>query len=411
MMDWWPVVQIHHIMTGHPFQEQMPPAGRDQRQARLDDVSVASLPNFHRADLIRAGRRMPWRSKPECVARWQIPGRSPRNEVRTDFKRLRVRRSRRRAKMILRARRRKISARSNAEFGPWGFRAAERRQDHCVVFLRRARARGRHGGGGPDLFGQNSAVGVSAIRAARFVHDINRSGLKGFQRFVRTARGQRTHDDHRHGTVFHNELEEADAVHARHLNIERDHLGRQRQDFVARHIRVHRRANHFDVGKRGEAVGDDLASQRRIIHHQKADGLLGAHDWYFDACKPVALFARAVPVSRINRFSISLREADFQDLQRLGLRSGTAKESITLALDQRQWAMMSSQVNISGQFLVVGPAWAGIVVMPDGLAGQILRENSIAPAVARRFRRGPLLKNGFPLSASRKEHGPRARFR
>ena len=106
-----------------------------------------------------------------------------------------------------------------------------------------------------------------------------------------TRRGEGTHDDHRHGTVFHDEFEERDAVHARHLNIQRDHIGRQFQNLVPGRIRVRGCADNFDVGKRGQTAGDDLARQRGVIDHQKTNGS-GAHDVV--RIKPVAFFQSGV---------------------------------------------------------------------------------------------------------------------
>ena len=52
--------------------------------------------------------------------------------------------------------------------------------------------------------------------------------------------------------------------------------GRQFQNLVPRHVRVLRCADNLDVGKRGQAGGDDLARQRGVINDQKAYGS-GAH--------------------------------------------------------------------------------------------------------------------------------------
>jgi len=43
---------------------------------------------------------------------------------------------------------------------------------------------------------------------------------------------ERDDDDDRHWLVFHNELEEAQAIHARHLDVEREHVRPELKDLV-----------------------------------------------------------------------------------------------------------------------------------------------------------------------------------
>ena len=74
------------------------------------------------------------------------------------------------------------------------------------------------------------------------------------------------------GRCFMMSFEEGDAVHARHLNIQRHHVGTQFQDFVPGGVRVRRCADNFDVRKRRQTDGDDLPRQRGVIDDQKTNG-------------------------------------------------------------------------------------------------------------------------------------------
>ena len=59
--------------------------------------------------------------------------------------------------------------------------------------------------------------------------------------------GQRRHHHHRHRPQPHQVLEEREAVHARHLDVQREHVGIELLDLLAGDQRIGRRADHLDA--------------------------------------------------------------------------------------------------------------------------------------------------------------------
>jgi hypothetical protein len=101
---------------------------------------------------------------------------------------------------------------------------------------------------------------------------------------VGSALGQRRDHHHRHRPQPHQPLEKVEAVHFRHLDVEREHVRIERLDHLARHQRVGRGADHFEIALAIDDVGQQAAHQRRVIDDQHA-GL--AHDEWVSGIRTV----------------------------------------------------------------------------------------------------------------------------
>ena len=122
---------------------------------------------------------------------------------------------------------------------------------------------------GDDLLG----IVADALRDAepRLGDEVDRAQLQRAQRHFGAALGQRGDHHHRHRPQAHQPLEEVDAVHARHLDVERDHVGVGGTDHLARDQRVGRRADARHVGLRVDDLGQQAAHQRRVVDDQHLD--------------------------------------------------------------------------------------------------------------------------------------------
>ena len=137
-------------------------------------------------------------------------------------------------------------------------------------------------------------------RAARLGDDVDRAGAQRLDRRRRPALRQRADDDHRHRPVLHQLAQEAQAVHARHLDVERDHVRLEPQDQVARDERIGGAADHFDVRLALQRVGEQLAHDRRVVDDQRP--CIGRRDGSpVDASEPSAPVDRPPARSRADR--------------------------------------------------------------------------------------------------------------
>ena len=101
----------------------------------------------------------------------------------------------------------------------------------------------------------------------RLGDEIDRAELERAQGDVGAALGQRRHHHDRRRAQPHQLAQEIDAVHARHFDVERDHVGVDVADQLARGERVARRTDAFHVGLTVDDLGEQAAHQRGIIHH------------------------------------------------------------------------------------------------------------------------------------------------
>src|SRR5450755_435787 len=85
----------------------------------------------------------------------------------------------------------------------------------------------------------------------------------------------RAEQDHRQRRSAHDQPQRLHAIHARHFQIQRDHVGAQLFDLLQRERAVHRRPHHFNGRIAGQNRRNQLAHQRGVVYDQNADG--GAH--------------------------------------------------------------------------------------------------------------------------------------
>jgi hypothetical protein len=87
---------------------------------------------------------------------------------------------------------------------------------------------------------------------------------------------QRGTDDGRRRMLAHDLLEEGQAVHARHLDVDHEHIGPLDLHLVQRIQRVGSNADHLDVGFALQRLAVDLADHRRVVDDHDFDSI--AHD-------------------------------------------------------------------------------------------------------------------------------------
>src|ERR1700747_112586 len=74
---------------------------------------------------------------------------------------------------------------------------------------------------------------------------------------------------HDHAQRFH-------AVHARHFQVQRNHVGTQLFNLLERERAIHGGAHDFDGRVALQDVGDELAHERGIIHHENSNAFTHA---------------------------------------------------------------------------------------------------------------------------------------
>ncbi len=119
-------------------------------------------------------------------------------------------------------------------------------------------------GGGADLVGDHLAVGHHAFTDAqlRFGDEIDRPQLQRAQCDFRAFRRQRRDHHDRHRTQTHQFFQEIEAVHARHLDVQRQHLRVVLFNQIARHQRIGGRGHHFHIGMAVDDLRHQLTHQR-----------------------------------------------------------------------------------------------------------------------------------------------------
>ena len=110
----------------------------------------------------------------------------------------------------------------------------------------------RRAGGSGD-FDLERQLGSDLLQAAgsgvlRLGDEIERAERQSFQRERRAFLGVRADDDHRHAMLARDLAQHLDAVHARHVQIERDHVRVQLLNLAQADQAIHRRADDFDRG-------------------------------------------------------------------------------------------------------------------------------------------------------------------
>ena len=121
-----------------------------------------------------------------------------------------------------------------------------------------------------------------AFRAAREVagglgDDLHRPLAQRVHRDLAALLGEAAHDHGAHGVGRHQPAQELDAVHARHLHVERDNPGIVPDDEVAGLPGVTRGADDLEAGVAGQPFAEHLAGDRRVVDDQHPDSW-NAHD-------------------------------------------------------------------------------------------------------------------------------------
>src|ERR1700674_164221 len=138
----------------------------------------------------------------------------------------------------------------------------------------------------PDQLGGNfwHARG-NILRLGQKIKRAQRQRLEGDRR---PSGAMRTDHDYRQPPASHDFFQSIDPVPSGHFQVERYHLRRQVLDFLQRKMAVHRRAHNLDRVIPFENVGNQLAHQSRIIHHQDPH-------WFSHAWPPAVPRARISP--------------------------------------------------------------------------------------------------------------------
>ena len=127
-----------------------------------------------------------------------------------------------------------------------------------------------HLGDNFGLLGKQAGLQVNR----RLGDEIHRADFERPQRGVGAFLGQRGNHDHRHRAQRHELLKEGDAVHARHLDVERQHVGIKLLDLLARDDRIGNGAYNLDIGIGGQHAANQLPHQCGIVGDKYADWLL-----------------------------------------------------------------------------------------------------------------------------------------
>jgi hypothetical protein len=128
--------------------------------------------------------------------------------------------------------------------------------------------------------GQRAHLGTQLVRQAqqvhvalhaRFVHEVQRAQLQPAQGDVGPLAGQRGQQQDRRGALAHDAAQRLQAVDPRHLHVQRDDRGAQREHLLQPVLAVDRGADHLDVGRVPQHPREGLAHERRVVDHQDPD--------------------------------------------------------------------------------------------------------------------------------------------
>ena len=105
----------------------------------------------------------------------------------------------------------------------------------------------------------------------RLWQDLDSSDLQGSKSGVRSPLGQGGNDDDRHRTKRHKTFQEAEPIHAGHLDIKRDNVRVQRLDFITSYQWICSCTNNLDIYFAAQKFREQLPYQRRIVDDQNLD--------------------------------------------------------------------------------------------------------------------------------------------
>ena len=129
--------------------------------------------------------------------------------------------------------------------------------------------------GGADLVGDDLGVFEQAVADAQLGlgDEVDGAQLQRAQRDFAAALGQGRHHHHRHGPQAHQLFKEVQPVHARHFDVQRQHIRVVALDQFARHQRIGRGRDDLHVRLAVDDLCHQAAHQRGIVHTQDSDFL------------------------------------------------------------------------------------------------------------------------------------------
>jgi hypothetical protein len=293
------VLDARVVARAGELQHEVLVPGGDERDARHHRVAVARLAHVHRAQAVEAIGE----------GRGEVLG-----HVLHDHRARRV--GRQRAQHVLDG----LRAAGRGADGQHLVRGLEQRparstvEGEVVVVGRREgdgapcrygrQRRGGGLGGARDARAGGGAHGTRQVaddplrgeRRSRLGDDLHGAQGEGAHRGLAVARRQRADDHHRYREVAHELRQEAQPIHARHLDVERDDVGAQAQDLLAGDVRIDGGADDLDVGVLAELLAEDLPYQRGVVDDQDADHGAGTR---------TGTGARVAPASGASRWSTS----------------------------------------------------------------------------------------------------------
>jgi hypothetical protein len=110
-----------------------------------------------------------------------------------------------------------------------------------------------------------------AGRRGGLAHAVDRAQLQRAQGHLGPGLGQAGDHDHRHRPQAHDLLEELDAVHVRHLDVEGDDVGVQGLDHAPGLERVAGGADHLDLGVTGQGGRDQAPHGGGVVDDEDAN--------------------------------------------------------------------------------------------------------------------------------------------
>ncbi len=259
--DQGPVPDFHVIARAAALEQKMPVPGRDQSLAANHRIVV---PGFLHGD--PAGAVQPFGKARRELLRHMLHDDDPRRIQRHSLQEFAQR----------------FGSPGGCSHRDYGFRGLDQR---------RRRGLGKHGIGGE--FGRHHQFGRPGLgepgprrrldRIAnadtrllekfpgpqlRLGDDLDSSLGQRRESRIRTGSGQRRTDHHRNRVLAHNLIQKRQAVHARHLDIQRDDVRCYFLDARYRGIRVRSDAHHVDLRIRLQDFLQCLADRGRIVHDQ-----------------------------------------------------------------------------------------------------------------------------------------------
>jgi hypothetical protein len=105
---------------------------------------------------------------------------------------------------------------------------------------------------------------------ARLRHDIDRAGLERLDRGVRTRLGQRRADHDGNGPLRHDLARERQPVHARHFDVQQNHVGNLPPDLLGGDVGVCCGRHDFEIGLGRNDVAERLTYRGGVVDDENA---------------------------------------------------------------------------------------------------------------------------------------------